>query len=335
MNMTSIGDMAQGLMLRTRSAALRSSMMTLTDELATGRTSDIASRLGGDYSYLAEIDHNLSRLGGYAMAAREASLFTDAAQLGLERMHGVATSLGVDILAINPTNFETARLNAGLQARAGLDTILAALNGSAGGRTLFAGVATDTSPMASTNTLMTALKNEVSGMTVTSQILQAVDDWFATGGGFKAVMYTGSDQPLAPIQVGANQHVTLSLQADDPEFRSLLQNAAVAVLAVDPDLGLDVDAQNALLHIAGEGLLNNDHDLTAMRADMGFAQARIEEASSRTGAAHTSLEYAKNELLEADPFETASRLEQVQFQLESLYAVTVRTSRLSLLRFLK
>ena len=335
MNMTSIGDMAHSLMLRTHSTALKSTMLTLTDELATGQTSDVASRLGGDYSYLSDIDQNLSRLGGYAIAATEASLFAKATQLGLEQMQGVATTLGADLLTISPTTIEVARLHTGQQARAGLDTILSALNGSVGGQSLFAGTATDTSPMASSETLIGALKSEVSGMALTSQILQAIDDWFADSGGFKVTMYSGSDQPLAPIRVGVTEQVTLSLRADHPELRSVLRNAAVAALATDPDLGLDVDAQNALLHIAGEGLLNNDQGVTALRASIGHAEARIEEASSRAGAARTGLEYAKNELLEADPFETASRLEEVQFQLESLYAVTVRTSRLTLLSFLK
>jgi flagellar hook-associated protein 3 FlgL len=129
--------------------------------------------------------------------------------------------------------------------------------------------------------------------------------------------------------------VTLSLRADDAEFRGVLRNAAVAVLATDPDLGLDAATQNALLKTAGEGLLNDDQSLTGLRAEMGYAQSRIEVASSRTSAARTSLEFARNELLAADPFETASRLEEVQFQLESLYTVTARASRLSLLSFLR
>lgn len=335
MNLTSIGDMAHSLMLRTRSTALKASMITLGEELATGQVSDVAARLGGDYSYLSDIDYNLSRLGGYAVAASEAALFTGAAQLGMERMQGVATELAANLLTVNPTTIESARLHTGQQARAGLDTILSALNGSAGGRSLFAGTATDTSPMATSETLIAALKVEVAGLATTNQILLAVDAWFADGGGFKAAMYSGSDQPLAPIQVGASEQVTLSLRADDPEFRSILRNAAVAALATDSDLALGIDAQNGLMRVAGEGLLNNEHGLTGLRADMGYAEARIEEASSRTGAARTSLEYARNELLAADPFETASRLEEVQFQLESLYAVTVRTSRLSLLSFLK
>ena len=334
MSLTSIGDMSFSLMQRTRSATLKSTMITLTEELTSGKTSDIRGRLANDYSYLTDIDHNLSRLGSYAVSATEAGLFSSASQLNLGRMQEVISSVGQGLLAINPTSIEVARLQTSNEARLGLDTILSSLNGSVGGRSLFAGVATDTSPMASAETMITTLKAEVAGMTVVSDILTAIDDWFADGGGFKATMYSGSDDSLAPIQVGANEQVSLSLRADDANFRSLLRNSVVAVLAMDSDLDLAADTQNILLNTAGQGMLNDDNSLTGLRADLGYAEQRIEEASARNAAARTSLEFARNELLAADPFETASRLEEVQFQLESLYAVTVRTSRLTLLSFL-
>jgi flagellar hook-associated protein 3 FlgL len=44
--------------------------------------------------------------------------------------------------------------------------------------------------------------------------------------------------------------------------------------------------------------------------------------------------FAKTGLLEIDPFEAATKLEEVQFQLQSLYSVTVRMSQLSLVKFL-
>ncbi len=334
MSLTNIGDMSFSLMQQTRSAALKSTMITLTQELTSGQTSDIRGRLAGDYSYLTDIDHNLARLDGYAISATEAALFSSASQQNLERMQEVISAVGQNLLTINPSSIQVVTQQASNEARLGLDTILSALNGSVGGRNLFAGTATDTSPLASANTMITALKAEVAGMTVVSDILTAVDDWFADGGGFKATMYTGSDDPLSPIQVGANEQVSLSLRADDANFRSVMRNTMVAILATDSDLALDPGTQNILLFTAGEGMLNNDHALTGLRADLGYAEQRIEEASARNGAARTSLGFARNELLAADPFETASRLEEVQFQLESLYAVTVRTSRLSLLSFL-
>lgn len=335
MNLTSIGDLAQNLLLRNRSAEIKSTIAALTQELSTGQTTDISTRLGGDYTYLSEIDRNLTRLNGFTLAAAEAAVLAGASQLALERVHDVASNLGPDLLTTIPSTLQVVRSQATAQAKDGLDTVMAALNGSVAGRSLFSGIATDRAPLESADTLLTALKTEVAGLTSANDILTAIDDWFADAAGFDAVMYTGSDQSLAAIQVGSSEYVNLSLRADDPDLKEMIRNTAVAALAANSDLALGADAQNGLLRAAGEGLLQSDAKLTGLRADLGYAEGRIEEASTRNASARTGLEYARNELLEADPFDTAARLQEVQFQLESLYSVTVRNSRLSLLSFLK
>ncbi|WP_171097850.1 transglycosylase SLT domain-containing protein [Ruegeria sp. HKCCD7255] len=69
-------------------------------------------------------------------------------------------------------------------------------------------------------------------------------------------------------------------------------------------------------------------------AQLGAAEARIEQAATRNAAAMTSIEFARNQLIAADPYETATQLQTVQFQLESHYSVTVRNAGLSLVNFL-
>ncbi len=75
-------------------------------------------------------------------------------------------------------------------------------------------------------------------------------------------------------------------------------------------------------------------DVIALRADVGFVESRIEKVAARNAAEVTGLEFAKVALLEIDPYEAATRLEEAQFQLQSLYTVTVRMSQLSLVNFL-
>jgi len=335
MNLTSIGDLAQNLLLRNRSAEIKSTIATLTQELSTGQTADVATRLGGDYSYLSEIDRNLSRLNGFAHAASETAVLAGASQLALERVQDVATSLGSDFLTTLPSNLQSVRSQATERAIGELEVVFATLNGSVGGRSLFSGIATDRAPLETADTLLTELKTQIAGLVSADDILTAVDTWFADPAGFDSVIYSGSDQPLSAIQVGAGEYVTLSLRADNPDLKEMIRNTAVAALAADSDLALNADTQNSLLRAAGEGMLQSEGKLTSLRADLGYAESRIEEASTRNASARTGLEYARNELLEADPFDTAARLQEVQFQLESLYSVTVRNSRLSLLSFLK
>ena len=80
MTMTSIGDLAQSLMLRARGAELKTALADLGAELSSGRTSDIVGRLGGDLSHLADIDRTLRQLDGFGAATRETALMADAAQ---------------------------------------------------------------------------------------------------------------------------------------------------------------------------------------------------------------------------------------------------------------
>lgn len=335
MSMTSIGDMAQSLMLRTRSTQIKQSIATLTEELSTGQTTDITGRLGGDFSYLADIDRNLARLNGYSVAASEAALFSASSQAGLERLHDLTSGLSASLLSVSLSNLDPVKDNVALQAKSNLDSAISALNGSAGGRSLFAGTATDTAPLNSAQTLLDELKTVLTGLGTAPAIKQAAQDWFDDPAGFRAAMYVGADESLSPVAVGPGQQARMWMKADDPEFRDVLRNMAVTALMTDPDLGLDLATQNELVFNSAEGLLASQDRIAGLQADLGFAQARIEEASTRNASARVGLEYARSELLEADPFETATRLQDVQFQLESLYSVTVRNARLSLLSFMK
>lgn len=335
MNMTSIGDLAQSLMLRHRSVELKQTISNLSQELSSGQVSDVSSRLGDDFSYLSDIDRNLARLGGYSIAANEAAFFTNASQLSLERLQDLSSSLSNALLANTPSGLHPVSQNIGMQAMSDLESAISALNGSAGGRSLFAGTATDRQPLASADVMMSELKTLVAGLGSAAAVETAVKDWFSDPAGFKAVMYAGSDDTLAPIQIGSGQEVALSLKADDQAFRDMMSNMAIAALASDPTVGFDKATQTELFRTAGTGLLGSQDQLTGVRADLGFAQARIEEAGIRNATARTGLEFARNTLLQADPFETATKLEEAQFQLETLYTVTVRSSQLSLLNFMR
>lgn len=335
MAVTSIGDLAHSLVLRTRGAALKRRQDILTAELASGQVSDPAARLGGDLARLTDIDRTLRRLDGFAVTTGEAALFAAAAQAGLERMQDSSTDLATALIQIGPTGLAASRNQAIGQARDELATVIGALNTRAAGRSLFAGTATDTTPLASSDAILSGLRDAVAGAASVTDIVQAATDWFDDPSGFRATIYSGSDDPLAPMPIGNGEAISLSLRADDPAFRAVLRDTALAALAAEPALGLDEDGQSALLRGAGERLLGQQETLTDLRADLGHAEARIEEAIARNSAARTGLEYARGELLSADPYETATRLQEVQMQLESLYSVTVRSANLSLVKFLK
>jgi flagellar hook-associated protein 3 FlgL len=165
-------------------------------------------------------------------------------------------------------------------------------------------------------------------------IITAADAWFADPAGFDALVYSGSNTSLAPFVLSETERVSLDVRANDPALKEVLKNTAIAALADDPALGLSVPQKSALFGMVGLALQSSQDPITDLRSTVGLVEARIETIAARNQAERTTTEFARNALLEADPFETATRLESVQFQLQSIYSVTVRNSQLSLVNFL-
>jgi flagellar hook-associated protein 3 FlgL len=139
---------------------------------------------------------------------------------------------------------------------------------------------------------------------------------------------------MSPFQLSESEALTVDIKATNPELKDTLKNLAIAAIAADKTITVNNTERSALLLAAGEGMLRNQDGLTSLRAQIGFAEARIDSMATRNASESVSLEYAKGTLLAADPYKTATRLGEVQFQLQSLYAVTVKTSQLSLVNFL-
>jgi len=335
MNMTAIGDLARGMTLRTRATEIKTQIETLSYEMSTGKVQDLSGHLGGDYSQLLDLDRSLARLDAYKIATAEAGLFTDVMQQSLTTFSDSVSEITGSLLAFGTAHSTVTHEQASVQARNELDTMMAALNTRVGGRSLYSGMATDVSPLPSSETLLTALEAELTGLTTIADIRNAAEDWFNDPTGFDAVIYQGSDTALASMQISENERIDIPITATDPAFKAALRDTAVAALASDDALNLSPDQRTVLFTQLGVDLANAQDQTVLLRAEVGAAEARVEEAATRNAAARASLEFSRNELISADPYETATRLQTVQFQLESLYSVTVRNANLSLVNFLR
>lgn len=333
MSMTPIGDLAQQLMLKTRSTSLTTTVSRLTQELASNQASNVAQHLGGDVSHLMDIDRDLSQLKTFDMARVEAAGRAAAMQSSLEVVQKSAEALSESLFQVSSGNSPVKTGVLAEQARGSLDTMMSALNSSFAGRSLFAGVSTDRAPLKSSEELINQLKQVAAGQTTASGVRTAVENWFNAPNGFDAVIYAGSQQSLAAFQVGASETVDLSTRADAQVFKDLLSDTALVVLAEELNVGLD--AQKTMQSDARSRLVNTSDQLTESRAKIGYTEARLEEIGTRNAASRASLEQSRSALIGVDPYDTAIRLEEARFQLESLYTVTARNASLSLLNHLR
>lgn len=335
MSYVSIGDMAQSYMIRRQNSELKSTAARLSNELSTGKTTDVAKRFSGDFSIVSSIETSLKSLESYKGAANEAGQFSTVMQAALDVVQGQTTAAVSALLLTSNSASQTQIQNTATDVRQKFDAVVSSLNTQTAGRSVFAGVATDGPAIASADAMIADLQIVIAGLTTATDIETAVNNWFdAPGGGFETTGYLGSTTPLTPFKIAAHQEADVSITAADAEIRDTLKGLALASLISEGALSGDILEQTELLQTAGAALLSVGDRQTGMRASLGTVEAHIEMVSTQNATEISALEVVKSELLSVDPYTAASELEAIQTQLETLYATTARMSRLSLVDFL-
>lgn len=334
MNFSRLGDLAQSYSMQSRNATLKHDIERLTQELASGQTADIRATVGVNTAYVDDLERSLTKLDGFDLATQEASQLAEGAQLALGRIHDVGSAFRSTLLMASSSALGETTTSIIAQAGTALEDVVAALNTDFAGRALFSGTATDTKPLVSAQALRDALGAAVSGAGTVDDIIAAAEAWFDDPAGFGSIAYQGSDTSLAPIAISEQERAKFDLRADDPVLRDTLRNLALIALSDDPALALTPEQQGELVRKTTDAVFAANDDVLALQTKVGLSQEQLASRSVRNSAERSTLEMARNDLRSIDPFEAATELEQVQFQLQSLYAITSRMSQLSLVNFL-
>jgi flagellar hook-associated protein 3 FlgL len=335
MALTSIGDLSQHFITKQRVTALKQQSQTAGGELTTGVTADLGRHLRGGLSQISAIEGSLGKLSAFRTATQNAEQITSAMQDVLTLLDGLTGDLSTALLDAG-TLGQTGTADTVLSdARHRFDATISAINTRYGEVALFAGSQTDGAALADGSTILDALRMEISatGATGAAQIEAVIEDWFAAPTGFSTVAYTGGDS-IGKRPISPTDQVNLAITAQDPALRDTVKALAMAALLAD-GLPLSTADKSQLIRRSGEALFEAQSQRSLLSGRLGIEQARIEEAAIQNEAENSSLQLARSALLAIDPYEAATRLEESQNQLETLYAVTARLSRLTLLDFLR
>ena len=333
---SNVGDMVQAMMLRRQSASASAELNRLSQEMASGRVSDLQDHFRGNFAPMAGLERALATNAAYKASNTAAGQFAAAQQAALEAAQSTAGAAATRFLNTTPTGDVTQLRIVYTNAAEDLEQVVSALNGRQAGRALFAGAATQGTAVADAAQILADLGAALAGQTTAAGALAAADAFFDTpGGGFDTLVYTGSTTPLAAFDTGEGRSETLSTTAQDPALRDTLKGLAVVALMGQGLLSASTTEQHALLQAAGSRLLNTNDDLTGLRAGIGFAEERIETARVRGEAEATGLEAALGVLINADPYETALRLQEAETRVATIYTITARISSLSLVAVLR
>jgi flagellar hook-associated protein 3 FlgL len=320
--------------MQSRTTALKTDIQRLTLELSSGQVADVRTAIGGNTAYVNDLERSLTKLDGYDLATQEAGQFADGVQTVLTRVGDLTTSFSNTLLTAGNSALSEASNSILTQANETFESVVNAMNTSVGGRVLFGGASTDTQPIGEVDDILTALSTAVAGASSVDDILTAAQAWFDDPAGFGSVGYLGSDTSLAPMSLSDDDNAQFDLRGDDQVFRDTLRNLAVVAIAADPALGLSEAQQSELFQKSAINVVNAHDAIIDVQAQIGFSESQIETIKVRHSAERSSLEISRNDLLSADPYQAATELEQVQFQLQSLYAITARMSQLSLVNYL-
>ncbi|MFN4154018.1 MAG: flagellar biosynthesis protein FlgL [Paracoccaceae bacterium] len=334
MALVSLGDLAQSFLLKSHTARLKGEVGRMTQDLASGRVADVGAALSGDLARLTSESRARAVTAGYQSGAREAATQAAATQSALSVIAASVRALVPPLLAASQLDMSDQISLTGVDARGRLDSVMATLNASVGGRSLFSGQAVLSPAVTGAGPILAALRTELIGATTAAEAMTRISDWFDSPAGYPAIAYQGG-VPLANVAVSPTDKVWLGITAADPALRAALKGLAAAALIDDIASPLPVSENKALARLSAEALMAGQDALTNLAARLGISEGRIEAAQSRNAIDLLSHEMAQADLIRSDPERLAMELEAMQTNLETVFAITARLSRLSLTDFLR
>lgn len=333
----SIGDQARSYQLRLSQYLLKSKLNGLTKEVATGIKNDIPKAMNGDLSRITHIQSRLTALATYQNNASEAQSMFHGMQTALEGIQNTVNGIGPSILSeANASPEDILRMRAS-QISQDFRAIFGTLNTSIGGRFVFSGSKTDTAPMGSFDDMLAGLNSAISGSTTASEIVEKIDTWFdapAGAGGFIDTTYQGSDTGNTEITISADRKVGSDLTASSSELREMLKGMAIISYAANASTPVDSATLRDLFTVSGLRLIDASTGLTTARSMVGLQEEAVAQTQASNTAEATSLSLARSALISADPYETATALQETEASIQNLYTLTARLSRLRLTDYL-
>lgn len=331
-----IGDLRHHFQTAQTGKRLKGDLNELVQELTTGKKQDLTAHLGAQQSNLASLDRRLTLYDRYIEANTQTSRTLDAMQVALTAVEDQRATSSDALLVITAASTPQQLERAAQTALHSFERVTNSLNTRLGDKTLFGGNTVDQAPLSDPDTMLSDLKGALSGLTTAGAISAAIDTWFdAPGGGFETIGYQGDTSGYQTRPTDLGQDISLTMRADDQATRDVLKALAKGALAADTTLGLPQDVAQHLQQQAGLDLLGSAAGLATAQARLGHVEGEVSGALTHIQAQKTAFGMSRNEMVLADPFETATRLEALQVQLETHYTLTARLSRLSLTEYLR
>lgn len=305
-------------------------------ELSSGLKEDRVAASGGDTARLAALDRNIGAIEVRQPVLAMAVARADAAQTSMTAIREQVDDLGAKLM-------DTITYAAGggvdtlaAQAEVSLRLAVGALNVQVAGRSVFGGAVGVGDAFASADDVIALVQAALTSDPDINVAMAAVDAIFAPGGDFDTQIYLGAAADAPLVDMGRNERLAASVRGDDPNtFRTLLKGLALAAALPGTPLTGDLNAAATIYTTAGAAVLAGTDQVIATQARLGAVEQELMKVQARDSAERTALSITRADLIAADPEETATKVKNLESQLNLIYAVTARTMSLSFLNYMR
>jgi flagellar hook-associated protein 3 FlgL len=317
-------------------------------ELSTGNYADPGVTLGAGIGESISLQTESAFLRTITTTNQTVAIRLDAIQNILASLQSTAQDLLNSLLQRNSSISNAASIQA--LGQSNLQNLISSLNTSLNGDYIFAGTNTSIEPMAdyyapgAPNKAATdAAFFAAFGVPQTSSSVSAItgpsmqnflDNQFASlfqGASWSGSWPSASTQTLTS-QISGSQSVNSSLSANNPAFQQLAQ--AYTMIADAGTQNLGTAAYQAVSETAQNLLSSAIGNLVKLQANVGLTQSTISTATSQMSAEMSILSEQIGNLENIDPYEVATRVNNLQTQIQTAYSLTAQLQHLSLVNYL-
>ena len=333
---TYVSDLSQSFSSLRHSRTIRAELDQKALELTTGQRSSQDIARTAETGRVAAIDRSLAFLDTIERAVEGANVRTSATQAALGSIRDGTRNLMLGVLSVTSTeSSQTVEIQA-REAIQELDSVVAALNTSVAGVSIFSGAATDQAAVTDAATILSDVEGILAAAPDVATALTTVDFYFNDPtGGYLSSTYTGSTDPGPDVTIGEGETVGFDIRADNDAVRETLRNVALVAAVANGAFAGTAEDNNAILTDAATGHLETSDALVRLQEGLGYVEERIQHAEARNEASRLRLQLSRNDIAAVDPYDAAARFEDLEAQVQRHYVVTSRLSDLSLVNFLR
>lgn len=349
----------QTLLSRRRMAAdLQEQLSQASQEVSTGIRADVYRSLGVRSAETLALRARMDRNAGLISSNR---VLTNRMELMAETL-GQARDIAQGFLNLAISNRDTPAATAvtlQASARDALEQLRSLINVSYHGAALFSGVDSGQAPLqgwddANPQTGLSprgvvegvigggiASAADAAAKVAEMEMIFSSADAAQPARNFEATFYNGTPlldaggAPSPRLTAHVEDGVTLSygVQANDTAFTQLLRGLSM-LAGADASTITDPDAYGTWVGAAVDALGAGIEGLIQTEAGLGGQQKVLEETIAQQTDRNDLYNRQILSVEGVDAYEAASRMSQLQTQLEATYAVTARLSKLSFLNFM-